>query len=50
MTAKELADKKRFLLVETKKVKEIGDLAKSLEEKGALKKTCIFRLNISFQL
>ena len=50
MTARELADKKRFLLTETKKVKEIAEIAKSLEEKGALKKTCKFIVIVSFQL
>jgi LMBR1 domain-containing protein 1 len=39
MSPRELADKKRFLLLETKKVKELGEIAKSLEDKGALKKT-----------
>lgn len=39
MSARELAEKKRFLLIETKRIKELADVAKSLEEKGALKKT-----------
>jgi hypothetical protein len=39
MSTRELVEKKNSLLRETVKIRELAEVAKSLEEKGALKKT-----------
>jgi LMBR1 domain-containing protein 1 len=48
MSTRELVEKKNSLLRETVKIRELAEVAKSLEEKGALKKTSSLSIKVVF--